>query len=63
MHVSIAEAQNRLPELIRAVEAGEEVIIIHGVKSFELLFETSIVADTAKNSKLVASRHLMKYDN
>jgi len=31
MDVSIAEAKNRLPELIRAVEAGEEVIITrHG---------------------------------
>jgi prevent-host-death family protein len=31
MDVSIAEAKNRLPELIRAVEQGEEVIITrHG---------------------------------
>lgn len=31
MDVSIAEARNRLPELIRAVEAGEEVVITrHG---------------------------------
>ena len=31
MDVSIAEAKNRLPELIRAVEAGEEVVITrHG---------------------------------
>ena len=31
MDVSIAEAKNRLPELIRAVEAGEQVIITrHG---------------------------------
>jgi prevent-host-death family protein len=31
MDVSIAEAKNRLPELIRAVEEGEEVIITrHG---------------------------------
>jgi prevent-host-death family protein len=31
MDVSIAEAKNRLPELIRAVEGGEEVIITrHG---------------------------------
>ncbi len=31
MDVSIAEAKNRLPELIRAVEDGEEVIITrHG---------------------------------
>jgi antitoxin (DNA-binding transcriptional repressor) of toxin-antitoxin stability system len=29
--VSVAEAKNRLPELIRAVEAGEEVVITrHG---------------------------------
>jgi len=32
MIVSTAEAKNRLPQLIRAVEAGEEVIITrHGV--------------------------------
>jgi prevent-host-death family protein len=31
MDVSIAEAKNRLPELIRAVEGGEKVIITrHG---------------------------------
>jgi len=31
MDVSIAEAKNRLPELIRAVEAGESVVITrHG---------------------------------
>jgi prevent-host-death family protein len=31
MDVSIAEAKNRLPELIRAVEGGEQVIITrHG---------------------------------
>ncbi len=31
MDVSIAQAKNRLPELIRAVEAGEHVIITrHG---------------------------------
>jgi prevent-host-death family protein len=31
MDVSIAEAKNRLPELIRAVEAGEDVVITrHG---------------------------------
>jgi antitoxin (DNA-binding transcriptional repressor) of toxin-antitoxin stability system len=31
MNVSTAEAKNRLPQLIRAVEAGEEVIITrHG---------------------------------
>ena len=31
MDVSIAEAKNRLPELIRAVEGGEEIIITrHG---------------------------------
>jgi prevent-host-death family protein len=31
MDVSIAEAKNRLPEMIRAVEAGERVIITrHG---------------------------------
>jgi prevent-host-death family protein len=31
MDVSIAEAKNRLPELIRAVEGGEEVVITrHG---------------------------------
>ena len=31
MDVSVAEAKNRLPELIRAVEDGEEVIITrHG---------------------------------
>jgi prevent-host-death family protein len=31
MDVSTAEAKNRLPQLIRAVEAGEEVIITrHG---------------------------------
>ena len=31
MDVSTAEAKNRLPELIRAVEAGEQVIITrHG---------------------------------
>jgi prevent-host-death family protein len=31
MDVSIAEAKNRLPELIRAVEAGESVIVTrHG---------------------------------
>ena len=31
MEVSIAEAKNRLPELIRAVEEGEEVIVTrHG---------------------------------
>jgi prevent-host-death family protein len=31
MDVSIAEAKNRLPELIRAVEAGEQVVITrHG---------------------------------
>jgi prevent-host-death family protein len=31
MDVSIAEAKNRLPELIRAVESGEEVVITrHG---------------------------------
>jgi prevent-host-death family protein len=31
MDVSIAEAKNRLPELIRAVETGEKVIITrHG---------------------------------
>lgn len=31
MDVSIAEAKNRLPELIRAVESGEEIIITrHG---------------------------------
>ena len=31
MDVSIAEAKNRLPELIRAVEDGEEVVITrHG---------------------------------
>jgi prevent-host-death family protein len=31
MEVSIAEAKNRLPELIRAVEEGEQVIITrHG---------------------------------
>jgi prevent-host-death family protein len=31
MDVSIAEAKNRLPEMIRAVEAGESVIITrHG---------------------------------
>ena len=31
MDVSIAEAKNRLPELIRAVEQGEEVVITrHG---------------------------------
>jgi prevent-host-death family protein len=31
MDVSIAEAKNRLPELIRAVEAGEKVVITrHG---------------------------------
>jgi prevent-host-death family protein len=31
MQVSIAEAKNRLPELIRAVEAGEQVVITrHG---------------------------------
>ncbi len=27
MEVSIAEAKNRLPELIRAVESGEQVVI------------------------------------
>ena len=31
MHVSIAEAKNHLPELIRAVENGEKVVITrHG---------------------------------
>ena len=31
MDVSVAEAKNRLPELIRAVEAGEKVVITrHG---------------------------------
>lgn len=31
MHVSVAEAKNRLPELIRAFESGESVIITwHG---------------------------------
>ena len=31
MDVSIAEAKNRLPELIRAVESGEKVVITrHG---------------------------------
>jgi prevent-host-death family protein len=31
MDVSIAEAKNRLPELIRAVEGGEQVVITrHG---------------------------------
>jgi prevent-host-death family protein len=31
MNVSVAEAKNRLPELIRAVETGEKVIITrHG---------------------------------
>lgn len=31
MNVSTAEAKNRLPELIRAVEAGEQVVITrHG---------------------------------
>ena len=31
MDVSIAEAKNRLPELVRAVESGEEVVITrHG---------------------------------
>jgi prevent-host-death family protein len=31
MEVSIAEAKNRLPELIRAVEQGEQVVITrHG---------------------------------
>ena len=31
MDVSVAEAKNRLPELIRAVEAGEQVVITrHG---------------------------------
>ena len=30
MDVSIAEAKNRLPELIRAVEQGEVVITRHG---------------------------------
>ena len=31
MDVSIAEAKNRLPELIRAVEDGEEIVITrHG---------------------------------
>ena len=31
MDVSMAEAKNRLPELVRAVEAGEEVVITrHG---------------------------------
>lgn len=31
MNFSIAEAKNRLPELIRAVEAGEKIIITrHG---------------------------------
>jgi prevent-host-death family protein len=31
MQVSTAEAKNRLPELIRAVEAGEQVVITrHG---------------------------------
>lgn len=31
MNVSVAEAKNRLPELIRAVENGEEVVITrHG---------------------------------
>jgi prevent-host-death family protein len=31
MDVSVAEAKNRLPELIRAVEDGEEVVITrHG---------------------------------
>jgi prevent-host-death family protein len=31
MQVSIAEAKNRLPELIRAVESGEKVVITrHG---------------------------------
>jgi antitoxin (DNA-binding transcriptional repressor) of toxin-antitoxin stability system len=29
MDVSIVEAKNRLPELIRAVEDGENVIITH----------------------------------
>ncbi len=33
---------------------------VKDVRSFELLFETSIVADTAKSSKLVASRHAMR---
>ena len=28
MNVSLAEARNRLPELIRAVEDGEKVVII-----------------------------------
>ena len=27
MDVSIVEAKNRLPELVRAVEAGEQVVI------------------------------------
>jgi prevent-host-death family protein len=31
MTVSVAEAKNRLPELIRAVETGEEIVITrHG---------------------------------
>jgi prevent-host-death family protein len=31
MHVSMVEAKNRLPELVRALEAGERVVITrHG---------------------------------
>ncbi len=37
MNVSTAEAKNRLPQLIRAVEAGEEVIITrHGTPVAQL---------------------------
>jgi len=37
MVVSIAEAKNRLPQLIRAVEAGEEVVITrHGTPVAQL---------------------------
>jgi prevent-host-death family protein len=32
MDVSVAEAKNRLPELIRAVEAGESVVITRNGK-------------------------------
>ena len=32
MDVSIAEAQSRLPQLIRAVEQGEPVVITHNGK-------------------------------
>ena len=37
MVVSIAEAKNRLPQLIRAVEAGEQVVITrHGTPVAQL---------------------------